>query len=143
MKMRASGVRVCVASPPEDVFAGMLAPMGNTDKRSARRMHDDHSREEAELRRAQQHEAGDMHHPVQDMPSHGEQPVVHHSFAKLRRNYEDRLRREAEAWSRLHGRPGEAGFAQEAWESWRDAVEERERATRLLINSVMDVQSRD
>lgn len=130
-------------SPPELVFAGHACAMGNTDKRSARRMHDDHSREEAELRRAQQHDAGDTHHPVQDMPSHGEQPVVHNSLTKLRRDYEDRLRREAEAWSRLHGLPGEAGFSQEAWESWRDAVEERERATRLLINSVMDVQSRN
>lgn len=139
--MRASGVRLCVPQPPEQVFAGMLAPMGNTDKRSARRMHDDHSREEAGLRRAQQQDAGDTHHPVQNMPPHGAQPVVHHSYARLRRNYEDALRREAEAWSRLHGLPGEAGFAQEAWESWRDAVEERERTTRLLINSVMDVQS--
>ncbi|WBY02698.1 hypothetical protein PE066_03925 [Ramlibacter tataouinensis] len=117
--------------------------MSKAEKRSARRMHDDHSREEAGLRRAQQHEAGDTHHPVQDMPSHGEQPVGPHSADRLRRNYEDALRREAQAWSRVQGLPGDAGFAEEAWEDWRDAVEERERATRLMINSAMDVGSRD
>ncbi|HYD75805.1 hypothetical protein [Ramlibacter sp.] len=117
--------------------------MDKADRRSARRMHDGHSREEAGLQRAQQEGAGESHHPVQDMPAHGAQPVGHEGIDMLRRRYEDAQRREAVAWSRLQGLPGDAGFAEEAWEDWRDAVEERERATRLMINSAMDLLSRE
>lgn len=118
----------------------MLLPMDKAEQRSARRMHDQHSQEEAGLRRAQQLAAGDSHHPIQDVP-HGEQPVVRQGFDVLRRDYEDALRKEADAWSRVQGVPGEDGFDAEAWEDWRDAVEARDRATRLLVNHAMDVRT--
>ena len=124
-------------------FMGKAEKAERSEQRSARRMHDDHTREEAELRRAQQREAGDTHHPVRDKPFHGEQPVVHHSSNLLNRGYEDALRREAQAWKAVHGLPGDDGFSEEAWEDWRDAVEEREKATRMMINCAMNLPCRD
>ncbi len=47
------------------------------------------------------------------------------------------LQRERDTWERVQGLPGEAGFSEEAWERWRDAVDARERAARLLINHAL------
>jgi len=94
-------------------------------------MHDQHSVDEAD---AQQLAAGDSQRPVRTIPSHGEEPASVESPGALRSRYEDALRREHDAWERVGALPGEAGFSAEAWEQWRDAVDAREKAARLLIN---------
>jgi hypothetical protein len=104
------------------------------DHTRQRRLHDQHSREEAVLRQAQQHSAGGSHQPAQALPPHGEPPASAQSSAALQQDYEAAQRSEQAAWSRVTGLPGEAGFDADAWEAWRDTVEARDRATRLLIN---------
>jgi len=116
--------------------------MDKSKQRAARRMHDQHSLEEAELRRAQQHTAGDSHRPVQAVPPHGERPATSQDTGTIRDQYEEALQREVNAWRRVQSLPGQEGFAEEAWEDWRDAVEAREKATRLLINHAMEMASR-
>jgi hypothetical protein len=103
-------------------------------QRDVRRMNDQHSLDEAKLRRAQQHAAGDSHRPVEPMPALGEKPSALLDSAMLREGYEAAVRREQEAWQRVQALPSEQGFAIEAWDDWRDAVEARDTATRLLIN---------
>ena len=94
-------------------------------------MHDQHSMDEAD---AQQLAAGRSQRAVRAIPSHGEESASDEGPGALRSRYEDALRRERDAWERVAALPGEAGFSTEAWEQWRDAVDGRERAARLLIN---------
>lgn len=95
------------------------------------------SRDEAALRRKQQTAAGSVHSPVHDLPQHGEppeQPRSPQASAALQSDYLRCLDEERHAWAGLAALPGEAGFDGVAWSRWRLAVEERDRATRLLIN---------
>ncbi len=103
-------------------------------------MHDQHSVDEAESGRAQQEAAGHGQRPVRTIPSHGEEPVLGESPGALRSRYEDALRREHDAWEQVGVLPGEAGFSTEAWEQWRDAVDAREKAARMLINYGLTVE---
>jgi hypothetical protein len=112
--------------------------MKNVEGRGARRMHDQHSLDEAEMRRDQQRAAGDSHRPLEAMPPLGGQPLASDDSARLRRDYEESLRREREAWACVRGLPGETGFSEDAWEDWRDAVDARDKATRLLVNQGLD-----
>ena len=108
------------------------------DENEAREMKDRHSRDEAELRREQQAAAGSGHSPVEAYPQHGAEP----QDAALARSagaeqYERSLREEQLAWQRLKTVPqGSAPGA--LWHQWRSAVEERDRATRGLINQWLE-----
>ena len=108
------------------------------DKNEAREMKDRHSRDEAELRRSQQLAAGSGHSPVEAYPQHGAEP---HDAALARSagagQYERSLEKEQRAWQRLKACP--AGSPPGVlWHDWRSAVEERDRATRMLINQWLE-----
>lgn len=111
--------------------------MDKSERRSARKMHDQHSMDEAELRSAQQQTAGESPRVGGSGPSHGEEPVSGENSSSLRSRYQEALQRERDTWERVQGLPGEPGFSEEAWERWRDAVDARERAARLLINHAL------
>jgi hypothetical protein len=108
------------------------------DENEARAMKDRHSRDEAEMRRAQQRSAGTGHLPVEAYPQHGahpDDPVAGEAGAV--EAYEAALRKEQSAWQRLKSLRQESDLAV-AWHEWRSAVEERDRATRLLINRSLE-----
>lgn len=108
------------------------------DENEVRAMRDQHSRDEAEMRRAQQVSAGLGHSPVEPYPQHGAQPqdalASHDSAGDA---YEGALRREQAAWQRLKSLAPGASTGP-AWHEWRSAVEERDRATRVLINQSLE-----
>jgi hypothetical protein len=108
------------------------------DENENREMKDRHSRDEAEMRRSQQLAAGGRHSPVEAYPQHGAEPPG----AALARSagaeqYESSLGKEQLAWQRLKAAPpGSPPGA--LWHEWRSAVEERDRATRVLINQWLE-----
>lgn len=107
------------------------------DEKQAREMKDRHSRDEAEMRRAQQRSAGSGHAPVEPYPQHGAQPQDVIAAGKTAvEEYESALRKEQAAWQRLKAVP--QGAAGALWHEWRSAVEERDRATRVLINQSLE-----
>lgn len=113
------------------------------DRNEHRDLMDNVGRDEAALRLQQQESAGHGHHPVHALPPHGESsPIARSNSAAgdLSRAYAQALQAECAAWQALHGRlPGEPGFEQRAWDAWRTAVEERDLATRVLINYALGV----
>jgi hypothetical protein len=104
--------------------------MNDNDKRS---MKDRHSRDEADQRRLQQHSAGDGHSPVEAYPQHGAQPKSSRPAEALVHDYERTLALEQAAWESVKSAAQEADFAA-AWHGWRAAVEQRDKATRGVIN---------
>lgn len=104
-----------------------------------RAMKDQHARDEAALRRSQQVSAGGEHQPVEAYPPHGSQSSAQDGLddESTVRQYEQALAQEKQAWSQVNALPGRNGFDAQRWEYWRCAVEERDRATRLLINHAM------
>ena len=102
-----------------------------------RDMMDRAGRDEARLRQDQQDSAGEGHRPVHARPPHGEPspgPRSDGAAAGLSGAYVQALDNEHAAWRAVRGLPGEPAFDRAAWDSWRSAVEERDLATRLLIN---------
>jgi hypothetical protein len=104
------------------------------DPNDARAMKDRHSGDEAQMRRSQQRSAGEGHAPVEAYAQHGAQtgPFPRPAGA-LVSDYERVLAQERSAWESVKSTAQETMFAA-AWQTWRTAVEERDRATRLLIN---------
>jgi hypothetical protein len=100
-------------------------------KNDAREMKDRHSRDEARLRREQQEAAGGDHSPVEAYPQHGARSGA--AADALVVDYESSLAGERSAWERVKSATEGADF-NAAWSQWRDAVEARDRATRMLIN---------
>jgi hypothetical protein len=113
------------------------------DRNEHRDLMDHVGRDEAALRLQQQESAGDGHRPVHAMPPHGESSTLargNGAAADLSRDYTQALETERAAWHALLGRlPGEPAFDQFAWDAWRTAVEERDLATRVLINYALGV----
>lgn len=108
------------------------------DKTAARRMRDEHSRDEAEMRRAQQRAAGSGHAPVEAYPQHGAQPLdCLRAGRSAVEGYEHALGAEQAAWVQLKSAPAGPAFGA-AWHTWRSAVEDRDRATRVLINESLE-----
>src|SRR3954471_3985653 len=104
------------------------------DDKAKRAMKDRHSRDEAEMRRVQQHSAGDSHSPVEAYAQHGAQSVPSHRPADaVVGEYEAALRREHEAWQLVKSSVDSQMLAT-VWQQWRAAVEARDKATRMLIN---------
>jgi hypothetical protein len=104
------------------------------DETDARAMRDQHSRDEAEMRRVQQLSAGAGHAPVEDYPQHGAHPAAGGWCAGTSATeYESALAREAAAWERVKQNM-EGPHFHEVWSAWRTAVEDRDKATRMLIN---------
>jgi hypothetical protein len=106
-----------------------------------RAIRDRHSLDEAELRKAQQLSAGTAARPVEAYPPHGgvsEGMEGELSRAELADRYEAALAAERTAWLQLGG-VTEMDTA--AWDTWRSAVEARDKATRLLINHAMAARS--
>ena len=103
-----------------------------------RELMDHIGRDEAALLLQQQESAGDSHRPVHATPPHGESSPIDRSIGaagNLSRDYMQALEAERAAWLDLRGAlPGEPEFDRRAWDAWRAAVEERDLATRLLIN---------
>ena len=107
------------------------------DRSEHRALLDRAGRDEAASLRAQQVSAGGTHEPVHARPPHGEPsstPRSPEATATLARDYVRALDAERAAWERLRGLPADATFDATAWDAWRTAVEERDLATRLLIN---------
>jgi hypothetical protein len=106
-----------------------------------RAMKDRHSREEAALREAQQASAG-ASRPVEPYPPHGGAASREGEHLPTRvelvRLYETALAREQAAWLQVRGSSEPAAAS---WDSWRAAVEERDKATRLLINDVLSASA--
>lgn len=110
---------------------------GPDDRKEQRAMLDRAGRDEAAWLRVQQVAAGGVHGPVHAAPPHGEPSRTPHSTlatADLARAYERALDAERAAWQGLGGLPADATFDMAAWDAWRTAVEERDLATRVLIN---------
>lgn len=106
-------------------------------KSNERDMMDRAGRDEATLRQIQQDSAGEENRPVYARPPHGEPSLTPRSgdaTAELTRSYVQALDREGAAWRAVTGLPGEPTYDRAAWDTWRAAVEERDLATRLLIN---------
>jgi len=101
------------------------------NEKDARDMKDRHSRDEARLRREQQRAAGGDHAPVEAYPQHGARSAA--PADALVADYESTLAGERAAWEQVKSATEGADF-DAAWSRWRDAVEERDRATRMLIN---------
>jgi hypothetical protein len=108
--------------------------MNEIEKRA---MKDRHSREEAALREAQQVSAGTSR-PVEAYPPHGgaSSPEGERlsTRAELVHRYETAFAQEQAAWLQIRGFPEPTAAS---WDAWRAAVEERDKATRLLINNVL------
>ena len=107
------------------------------DRDQLREMMDRTGRDEAALLRTQQVAAGAVHGPVHDKPPHGGASMVARSAlatTELSRAYELALDAERAAWHSLAAFPADAAFDPAAWNRWRAAVEDREVATRQLIN---------
>lgn len=95
------------------------------------------------MRATQQVAAGNVHHPVHAIPPHGEPSAAvrtEDATAELERACLQALDNELAAWHSSRGLPGEAGFDQVTWNRWRSAVEERDLATRLLMNYALTDQ---
>jgi hypothetical protein len=108
------------------------------DENENREMKDRHSRDEAEMRRSQQLAAGGRHSPVEAYPQHGAEPLD----TALARSagagqYEISLGKEQLAWQRLKAAPSGSPPGP-LWHAWRSAVEERDRATRGLVNQWLE-----
>ena len=103
------------------------------NENDARAMNDQHSRDEAQMRQLQQQAAGTGHSPLEAYPQHGAQSALTRPAATLVEDYERALARERAAWENAKSVLQESSFAA-AWQAWRAAVEERDKATRLLIN---------
>jgi hypothetical protein len=103
------------------------------DDNDARAMNDQHSRDEAEMRRLQQQAAGDGHSPVEAYPQHGAEPGRSRPADTLVADYERTLAQERAAWETVKASGLESDFST-AWQAWRTTVEKRDKATRLLIN---------
>jgi hypothetical protein len=101
------------------------------NEKDARDMKDHHSRDEARLRRQQQQDAGGDHAPVEPYPQHGARSGA--PADALVADYESTLAGERSAWDSVKSATEGSDF-DAAWSRWRDAVEERDRATRMLIN---------
>jgi hypothetical protein len=111
------------------------------DESKARQMKDQHSRDEAELRRSQQLAAGGFS-PVESSPQHGAAPLGGEgNEAAAVEDYEMALGTERSAWARFRSLSHKSDAATE-WQEWRSAVEARDRATRLLINHFLEAMSR-
>lgn len=107
------------------------------DRDQQREMMDRAGRDEAASLQIQQQSAGTEHSPVHARPPHGEPsqtPRTALGTTGLSHNYVKALDAERVAWQALPGLPGDAAFDQTAWNRWRTAVEERDLATRNLIN---------
>lgn len=107
----------------------------NRDEQRA--MMDRTGRDEAASLRVQQAAAGDGHSPVHAEAPHGERSQTPRSALgtrELSRAYVQALDSERAAWLALGGLPGDVKFAHDSWNAWRTAVEERDLATRNLIN---------
>ena len=112
------------------------------DDTQARQMKDQHSRDEAELRRSQQLSAGDEFSPVESSPQLGAAPASDGgNEAAAVEDYERALGAERSAWERFRSLSHGPESAQE-WQEWRSAVEERDRATRVLINRFLEDMAR-
>ena len=108
------------------------------DEHDARELKDRISREEAVLRRAQQADAGGEFRAVEIYPQHGASPQdVSGAGRPLAEDYERALQSEQLAWTHLKSLADPGAF-RAAWHAWRSAVEERDRATRALINRLME-----
>ena len=106
------------------------------DDNDDRTMKDRHSRDEAQMRRLQQQAAGEGHAPVEAYPQHGAHPTSSRPADALVHDYERTLARERSAWESVKSTSRESEF-DGAWHEWRAAVEERDKATRVLINQVL------
>lgn len=107
------------------------------DRDQLREMMDRTGRDEAALLRTQQVAAGAVHGPVHAKPPHGGASLVARSAlatSELSRAYELSLETERAAWQSLVAFPADAAFDAVAWNRWRAAVEDRDLATRELIN---------
>lgn len=112
------------------------------DETQARQMRDQHSRDEAELRRSQQLSAGDEFSPVENSPQHGAAPVSDAgNEATAVKEYEMALSTERSAWERFRSLSHRSDSAAE-WQEWRSAVEARDRATHVLINHSLEEMAR-
>ena len=112
------------------------------DETQARQMKDQHSRDEAELRRSQQLSAGDEFSPVESSPQHGAARLGDGgNEVTAMGDYEMALSAERSAWERFHSLSHRSDSAAE-WQHWRSAVEARDRATRVLINHFLEEMAR-
>ena len=108
------------------------------DETQARQMKDQHSRDEAELRRSEQLSAGDEFSPVESSPQHGAAPPGDGgNEASAVEGYEMALSTERSAWERFRSLSHRSDSTPE-WQEWRAAVEARDRATRVLINRFLE-----
>lgn len=111
------------------------------DEAQARQMKDQHGRDEAELRRSQQLSAGEFS-PVESSPQHGAAPRSDgRNEAAAVEDYEIALSTERSAWERFRALSHRSDSATE-WQEWRSAVEARDRATRVLINHLLEAMAR-
>lgn len=130
-----SGGKERSAEPEERIthsFTGVL--MGNDELRT---LQDRVARDEAASRAAQQVSAGQDHSPVEVYPAHGSPSRIPRSVQasdRLAQAYTCALEVERRAWELLPAFPGDPAFVEAPWNAWRSAVEERDEATRLLIN---------
>lgn len=110
------------------------------DRDQLREMLDCTSRDEAALLRTQQVAAGAVYGPVHAKPPHGGASLVARSAlakSELSSAYERSLEAERAAWQSLVSFPADEAFDAVAWNRWRAAVEDRDLATRELINYAM------
>lgn len=115
------------------------------DRNHQRAMLDRAGRDEAGWLRVQKAAAGGVHGPVHAQPPLGEPSPTPHSVgatADLAQAYVRALEAERAAWQRVTGLPPDASFDAVAWNSWRTAVEERDLATRVLINYALSASPR-
>jgi hypothetical protein len=99
---------------------------------------DEHNRDEARERAAQQESAGPTHRPVPVEPyaSLGGLPAAPHAVrdvSALVEEYERATETERLAWLALRDTVAE-DRGSEAWNRWRDAVERTQQAARSLVN---------
>lgn len=102
-----------------------------------RRLQDRVARDEAASREAQQLSAGRDHGPVEVYPVHGARSKIPRSAqasSRIVQAYTSALEVERRAWDLLPALPGDPAFREAPWNAWRLAVEDRDEATRLLIN---------
>ena len=105
-----------------------------------RRLQDRVARDEAASREVQQRSAGRDHGPVEVYPVHGARSRIPRSAqasSRITQAYSSALEVERRAWDLLPGMPGDPQFLEAPWNAWRLAVEDRDEATRLLINYAM------
>jgi hypothetical protein len=101
------------------------------------------ARDEAASRASQQALAGETHGPAEVYPAHGAPSKMPRSVPatyRLAQAYTSALAVERRAWELLPAFPGDPAFAEAPWNAWRSAVEDREEATRLLINYALTPQ---